>query len=185
MAIPLPSGVSISELQGFLRDRIVDPNMRRSAFLSRLKAKKCIEFNKSGVNTCTWPVEYQKRDIQEVNGTTTSIAFPQYYQEDQAAIGWSEYRMGDSIPKMIRLINAPGPNRIYSLTEKRLTKLTKEFLEALRYRMWQDGSRTQAGLYGMLSPFSSSSTPSYYSSPDNPIYNQALTTYQALSTEAG
>ena len=174
MPIALPANLPIASLQNFLRDRIIDPNMRKSAFLARLKLKKSIEYNKSGVNACTWPVEYYRRDITEVNGTTTTIDFPYVMQEDQASIPWSEYRLGDSIPKMVRLVNAPGQNQLYSLVEKRLTKLTKEFLEAYRYRLWQDGSKTQAGLYGMLSMFGASTTPTYFSA-DKPVYNQAGT----------
>lgn len=183
MAVALPANVPIATLQNFLRDRIIDPNMRKSAFLARLKAKKCIEFNKAGVNACTWPVEYYRRDITEVNGTTTTIDFPYVMQEDQASIPWSEYRLGDSIPKMVRLVNAPGQTQLYSLVEKRLTKLTKEFLEAYRYRLWQDGARTQAGLYGILSAFGSSATPSYFSA-DKPVYNQAKTDYAELAGSA-
>ena len=181
--IALPNNVPIASLQNFLRDRVIDPNMRRSAFLGQLKAKKCIEYNKSGVNACTWPVEYYRRDITEVNGSTTTIDFPYVAQEDQATIPWSEYRLGDSIPKMVRLVNAPGQNQLYSLVEKRLTKLTKEFIEAYRYRLWQDGSKTQAGLYGMLSMFGASATPSYFSA-DKPVYNQ-VTTFNELTTGGG
>lgn len=184
MAIPLPQNVAVASLQNFVRGRIVDPNMRRSAFLTRLKAKKCIEFNKAGVSACTWPVEYYKQDITEMNGTTATIDLPYVSDTDQATIPWSEYRMGRSIPKMVRLVNAPGPTQLYSLTEKLLTKLTKDFLEAYRYRLWQDGNQTTAGLFGMLSVFGSSSTPSYFSSPDHPVYNQAKS-YTELTTSNG
>ena len=179
--IALPANLPIASLQNFVRGRVIDPNMRRSAFLSRLKAKKCIEFNKSGTTACTWPVEYYRRDITEVNGTTTTIDFPYVMQHDQASIPWSEYRMGDSIPKMVRLVNKSGENQIFALYEKELTKLTKEFLEAYRYRLWQDGSRTQAGLHGVLTAFGSSATPSYFSSPDHPVYNQPPTNFAELT----
>lgn len=178
--IALPTNVSVASLQNFIRGRIIDPNMRKSAFLARLKAKKCIEFNKSGVNACTWPVRYFRRDITEVNGTTTAVAFPYVQEHDQASIPWSEYRMGDSIPKMVRLANAAGPNQIFSLFEKRLTELTQDFVEAYRYRLWQDGARTQAGLYGVLSAFGSSSTPSYFSA-DTPVWNQVQSAFSELT----
>jgi hypothetical protein len=181
--IALPANVPVATLQNFIRKRVIDPNMRKSAFLTQLKNKKCIEYNKSGVNACTWPVRYNRRDITEVNGTQTTIDFPYFMEHDQAALPWSEYRMGDSIPKMVRLTNAPGPNQLFSLTEKRLTELTGDFLEAYRYRLWQDGVRTTAGLYGMLSMFGSSATPSYFTA-DKPVYNQA-TTFSPLTTAGG
>jgi hypothetical protein len=177
MPIGLPANVPLATLQNFLRDKIIEPIMRKSALLAKLRARKRVEFNKAGLNSCTWPVRYQRRDIQEVNGSVTSIAMPYVQYEDQCSIPWSAYRLGDSLPKMVKLVNAAGENQIYDLVEKRFKRLTEDFTEAYRLRLWQDGSKTQAGLYGILSMFGSSSTPSVYGADGTPIYNQASTSY--------
>jgi hypothetical protein len=184
LAISLPPNVSIATLQGFLRDRVINPNMRKSAFLERLKAKKCVEYNKRGITACTWPAKHGRRDIEEIDGTQTPISLPYYSLEDQASLSWSQYRMGDSIPKIVRLMNAAGPTQVFSLYEKHLTELTDDFLQAYRYRLWQDGNRTRAGLAGILTAFGSSATPSYFSSQDRPVYNQPKTDYVSLDDSA-
>ena len=106
----------------FLRGRVIDPNMRRSAFLARLKAKKCIEYNKTGVNSCTWPVRYFRRDITEVNGSTTTTDFPlRGPATTRPPSAGARYRLGDSIPQDgAGLSNSPGQTQLYSLVEKRL-----------------------------------------------------------------
>ena len=184
MPISLPTNVPIATLQSYLRDKIINPNMRKSAVLAKLKARKRISYNKRGLNACTWPIEYYKRDIVEVNGSTTAIDFAYVQSEDQASVPWSEYRMGESIPKMVMLANAPGETQIYSLIDNKMKKLTEQFMEAYRYRLWQDGARTQAGIYGFLSMFASSSTPSYYS-PGKAVYNNVGAYSKIAPTNSG
>ena len=182
--IQLPPNVSVATIQNYLRATVIDPNMRQSALFGELKAAKCIEMDKAGLTACTWPTRYLRRDIQEVNGTNTPIALPYYNQHDQASIGWSEYRLGDSIPKMVRLVNAKGDTQIFDLYENHIKELTEDFLEALRYRFWQDGNKTQAGVHGLLTPIGSSTTPNYLSA-DNPIYSQCPTGLGTIAPSGG
>jgi hypothetical protein len=149
MAVQYPIRVPISTLNRWLKKK-VEPIFRRSVLLGKLKSLGAIEYGAGGTST-SWVPSFLRRDIVNLQGDTNALTFPKVTTETQATLPWSFYGLGESIGEVEILLNKNADVQIFDLVERVVGRLSDDFTESYRLRLWRDGTTGTKEMMGIQS----------------------------------
>jgi hypothetical protein len=175
MGFTLPTRVQTSTLNAWLKEK-EEPILRANPLMAMMRHRGLIKYKAGEIGKAlNWDVPYIRRKLREIGGNTTDRAFVATNTKLHAQIDWTGYDMTEKISKLERLVNSNSATQISNLVKSTMLELMDDFGVDLGLKMWNDGTITGSGMYGVMSLHGASSTLSA-----DECYNQ-LGSYTELS----